>query len=316
MGRRSSPVQATVRPRKRRGWQVPVLIALVVTTLGVAALIVLAESIAVRATRDQPPRRGQVAERAPGAASGSSIVRPERPRLSPAARLPSARQLAAARRYARSRDGLVSFAVVDSQGKLQCYRCRVRYVSASLVKAMLLVAYLDHLAAEGGRLTASDRVLLDPMIRVSDNAAATAVYWRAGGDPALHRLARRAGMRSFDIFGQWETARLTAADQARFFARLQRLTPRRYWPYAHQLLSSVVSWQSWGIPQASRPGWGTLFKGGWRGTGRGELVHQAARLERGSKTIAIAVLTDGNPSQLYGQKTIRGIAARLISAAG
>jgi hypothetical protein len=316
MGRRSSPVQPRVHPRKRRGWRVPVLITLVVATLGLAALIALAEGIAVRANGDQPPRGGQVAERVPSTARVPGAVRPDRPRLSPAARLPNARQLAVARRYARSRDGLVSFAVIDSQGKLHCHRCRVRYVSASLVKAMLLVAYLDHLAGEGRRLTASDRVLLDPMIRVSDNIAASAVYSRAGGNPALHGLARRAGMRSFDIFGHWETAQLTAADQARFFARLQRLTPRGYWPYANQLLSSVVSWQSWGIPQASRPRWRALFKGGWRGTRRGELVHQAARLERGSKTIAIAVLTDGNPSQLYGRKTVRGIAARLLWAAG
>jgi hypothetical protein len=318
MGRPSSRVQPAVRPRKRRGWRAHVLIALVLATLGLAALVTLAGSIGTRADLDQPPRGGQTVETVPGAASAptASIARADRPRRSPAARLPTSRQLAAARRYARSRDGLVSFAVVDSRDKLHCYRCRLRYVSASLVKAMLLVAYLDHLAAEGHRLTASDRVLLDPMIRVSDNAAATAAYWRAGGDPALNGLARRAGMRNFDVFGHWETAQLTAADQARFFAHLHGLTPRRYWPYAHKLLSSVVSWQSWGIPQASRPRWRTLFKGGWRGTGRGELVHQAARLERGSRTMAIAILTDGNPSHLYGRETVRGIAARLLPAAG
>jgi hypothetical protein len=316
MERHASRVQATVGPRKRRGWRVAVLISLVVITLAFAALVVLTGSTALRANRDPPPRGGQVGETVPGAASAPAAVEPDRPRLLRTARSPSARQLAAARRYALSRHGLVSFAVVDSQGKLHCYRCRVRYVSASLVKAMLLVAYLDHVAAEGRRLTASDRVLLAPMIRVSDNAAATAVYRRAGGNPALDRLARRSGMRSFAIFGSWWTAQLTAADQARFFADLDRLTPRRYWPYAHQLLSSVVSWQSWGIPQASRPRWRTLFKGGWRKTERGELVHQAARLERGGKTIALAVLTDGNRSQIYGRKTIGGIAARLVSAAG
>jgi Beta-lactamase enzyme family len=314
MGRHSSLAQPRISSRKWRGWRVPVLMTLVVATLGLAALVALAESIAVRANGDPPPS-GQVAERVPSKASAPGIVPADRPRLAPDASLPRGRELAAARRYARTRDGLVSFAVVDSQRKLHCYHCRMRYVSASLVKAMLLVAYLDHLAAEARPLTTSDRFLLDAMIAVSDNAAATAAYWRAGGDAALHRLARRAGMRSFDIFGSWETAQLTAADQARFFAHLQRLTPRRYWPYTHQLLSSVVSWQSWGIPQASRPRWRTLFKGGWRGTERGDLVHQAARLERGSKMIAIAVLTDGNPSHRYGRETVRGIAARLLSSA-
>ena len=317
MGSPSNPVQPAVRRRKQRGWQALVLIALVLATLGLAALLTLAGSVGTRADLDQPPRDGQAVETVPGAARAltRSIARPDQPRRPLAARLPTSRQLAAARRYARSRDGLVSFAVVDIHGKLHCHRCRLRYVSASLVKAMLLVAYLNHLAAEGRPLRASDRALLDPMIRVSDNAAATAVYGRAGGDPALDRLARRARMRNFAIFGHWGTAQLTAADQARFFAHLDQLTPKRHWSYAHQLLSSVVSWQSWGIPQAS-PAWRTLFKGGWRETERGELVHQVARLERGSMTIAIAVLTDGNPSHLYGQKTIRGIATRLVSTAG
>ena len=304
MGRPSSPVQPAVRPRKQRGWQALVLMGLVLATLGLAALLTLAGSVGTRADLDQPPRGGQAVETIPGAASP------------PAARLPTSRQLAAARRYARSRDGLVSFAVVDIHGTLHCHHCRLRYVSASLVKGMLLVAYLDHLAAKGRPLTASDRTLLDPMIRVSDNASATAVYGRAGGDPALSGLARRAGMRNFDVFGHWGTAQLTAADQARFFAHLDRLIPARYWLYAHRLLSSVASWQSWGIPEASRLRWQTLFKGGWRGTWRGELVHQAARLERGSRTMAIAILTDGNPSHAYGRTTVRGIAARLLPAAG
>jgi hypothetical protein len=55
-----------------------------------------------------------------------------------------------------------------------------------------------------------------------------------------------------------------------------------------------------------------FFKGGWRRSPRGQLVHQAARLERGTLSIAIAVLTDGNPSQAYGRETVRGIAARLV----
>jgi hypothetical protein len=317
MGPPSSPVRPAVRRRKQRGWQALVLIGLVLAALGLAAFT-LAGSVGTRADLDQPPRGGQAVETLPGAASAAttSIARPDRPRRPPAARLPTSRQLAAARRYARSRNGLVSFAVVDLHGKLHCYRCRLHYVSASLVKAMLLVAYLDRLAAEGRPLTASDRTLLDPMIRVSDNASASAVYGRAGGDPALTGLARRAQMRNFDVFGHWGTAQLSAADQARFFAHLDRLIPGRFWPYAHKLLSSVASWQSWGIPEASRPRWQTLFKGGWRGTRRGELVHQAARLERGSRTMAIAILTDGNPSHAYGRETVHGIAARLLAAAG
>jgi hypothetical protein len=55
-----------------------------------------------------------------------------------------------------------------------------------------------------------------------------------------------------------------------------------------------------------------LFKGGWRSTGRGQLVHQVARLERKHATFGLAVMTDGDPSMGYGIGTIEGVTARLV----
>ena len=149
------------------------------------------------------------------------------------------------------------------------------------------------------------------MIAVSDNTSATELY-RHVGDVGLSRLATRAKMRRFDVFGGSGTARVTAADLARFFARIDELTPARYRPYVRRLLSSVVAAQAWGIPEVSRPQWRRFFKGGWRKTSRGNLVHQVARLERGRLSVAIAVLTDGNPNDAYGRATVQGIAGRLL----
>jgi Beta-lactamase enzyme family len=234
---------------------------------------------------------------------------PAAPRREPV--LPTARAFAGASAFARGRAGLVSFAVVDTSGELRCHQCWRRYTAASVVKAMLLVAYLDSLSSARRPLTSADRALLGSMIRVSDNEAATAVYLRVG-DAGLQRLARRAGMKAFAVSGYWGYAQITAADQARLFARLNGLVPRKFLAYARGLLSSIVSWQSWGIPEVARPHWRTFFKGGWRGSARGQLVHQVARLERGRLSLAIAVLTDGNPSHAYGRGTVRGIAAHLV----
>jgi hypothetical protein len=216
-----------------------------------------------------------------------------------------------ARAFAESRTGVVSFAVIDTSDKLHCYRCRERYASASVVKAMLLVAYLVRLADENRTLTASHHAQLEAMIRVSDNLSATEIYGHVG-DAGIRRLAKQAGMRDFSVSGGWATARITAADQARFFALVDEPVPAEYREYASHLLASVVASQAWGIPEVSRPEWNTLFKGGWRRTRRGQLVHQVARLERGDAVMAIAVLTDGNPREAYGRATIRGIARRLL----
>jgi hypothetical protein len=121
-------------------------------------------------------------------------------------------------------------------------------------------------------------------------------------------------MRRFSVAGYWANARVTAADLARFFSRLRKLLPRRHRRTALGLLASVVSEQRWGVPRAAGGSWTVYFKGGWRATGRGELVHQAAWLHDGDRDLAIAVLTDAQPSRLYAIHTVRGIADRLLGS--
>ena len=183
-------------------------------------------------------------------------------------------------------------------------------MSASLVKAMLLVAYLRGIGKRAP--DAGERASLGPMITVSSNDAADTIYYRVG-DAALYRLARLAGMKSFSVAGYWANAHFSAEDQARFFNRIDRLVPRASRPYARGLLSSIASYQRWGFSRYSRAaGFKTFFKGGWRGTGAGQLVHEAALFERGDTRISMAVLTDGNPSHEYGTETLRGVAQRLF----
>jgi beta-lactamase class A len=214
-------------------------------------------------------------------------------------------------RFARRRGGQVSLAVVDTQGRLRGRDGGRSYVSASVVKAMLLVAELRRLRRERLPLDSATEELLAAMITRSDNDAADAIYLRVG-DPGLFALARSARMRRFMIAGYWANAQVTAADLARFFSRLRKLLPRRHRRMGLGLLASVVSEQRWGLPRAARGSWRVYLKGGWRATARGELVHQAAWLKDGDSDLAIAILTDAQPSRLHGIHTVRGIANRLL----
>ena len=214
--------------------------------------------------------------------------------------------------YARGRLGSVSFALVDERGRIHGSNRGARYSSASLVKAMLLVAYLNHGGVRGRRLRAADRRLLGPMIRVSDNDAADAVYERVGVG-GLARLARRAGMRRFQPNAVWGGCQVTARDQARFFSRIESLTPRRHRRYALGLLRRIAAIQRWGIPRATPGGWRVHFKGGWFKDPYGWRVHQAALLRQGRRRLAVAVLTAGSPSLGYGAATIQGVTARLFA---
>jgi D-alanyl-D-alanine dipeptidase len=226
-------------------------------------------------------------------------------------RFPARRRIRAVQRYLRSRGALNSWSLIDSWGRVHGFASHRVYVSASLVKAMLLTSYLRGI---GNRMPdAAERVVLGPMITVSSNDAADTVYNHVG-DAALYRLAKTVGMRSFSIAGYWANAHFSAEDQARLFNRIDRLIPKRSRGYALGLLSSIVSDQRWGFASfAHAAGFRTFFKGGWRGTGLGQLVHEAALFERGRTRISMAVLTDGNPSHEYGTETLRAVAQRVFA---
>jgi beta-lactamase class A len=247
---------------------------------------------------------GTVANAGPPGSRARSMSRP--------AAVPSVTAVRRAWRFARRRGGRVSLAVLDTRGRLRGRDAGRRYVSASVVKAMLLAAELRRLRRDGLQLDGTTTDLLTGMIVASDNRSADKIYERVG-DAGLRDVARRAGMRRFTIAGYWANAQVTAADLARFFSRVRELVPRRHRRTALRLLASITGEQRWGIPRAARGGWKVHFKGGWRKTGSGELVHQAAWMHDGSRELAIAILTDAQPSRIYGIHTVRGVADRLLA---
>ncbi len=215
--------------------------------------------------------------------------------------------LAAARRYAAARPGHVAFAVLRPGGRIEGLHPADDFPSASVSKAMLLVAALRHAADRP--VVGDEQERLRAMVTRSDNAAARQVHAALGGDVALTSVARAAGMRAFRPTGFAFGPRITPADQVRLFVRLDALVPARHRPLAAALLGGIVAEQRWGIaPVAARRHLRIRFKGGWREG----LIHQVALLRRGDRRLAIAVLADEQPSMRAGEATIEGIAARLV----
>ena len=234
------------------------------------------------------------------------------PAAATAASYPDRGQLDAVRNYLKQRAGVVGVGVIDNHGHVRGVHDRRRFVTASVIKAMLLVSYLRKVDYQHRRLTSYERSRLRPMITVSSNDAADWAYVRVGS-ASLRRLARRADMDQFSICCWWTRAYFSARDQAKFFWLLENLIPPRFRDYALGLLRSIVPEQSWGIPRVGRPlGASAFFKGGWRGTARGRLVHQASFIRYQGAGFSLAVLTDGNPSMNYGIETIQGVARRIL----
>jgi Beta-lactamase enzyme family len=254
----------------------------------------------------QPEARGGVPS-----ASAAPVDAPGAPAGRARAVLPEAGAVERAWHYARKRGGLVSVAVIDSRGRSHGMDSDRAYVSASIVKALLLAAELRRLDAAGAPLDAATRGLLTRMITISDNDAADAIYHRVG-DAGLYQVAREAGMDEFSVAGYWANAQVTAAGMARFMWRIEGILSGPHRKFALGLLGAVAPSQRWGIPAGAGEGWSVRFKGGWRATELGALVHQAAELRQDGERVAIAVLTDGQPSHAYATDTLRGIADRLL----
>jgi hypothetical protein len=217
--------------------------------------------------------------------------------------------VAAAREWAAQRHGLVSFAI-RTPAAVHGVGLDRTYPSASVVKAMLLVAYLRRPDVRGRALTRGERALLRPMIRRSDNDAATRVR-NIVGNGALASLARRVGMTHFATAPSWGSTRITARDQSRYFLHIDGFMPKLHREFGMGLLRSIVPRQRWGIARAVPAGWDLAFKGGW-GAGTGAVDHQVGLLTQDGARLAIAVLTVGSPSHAYGKRTEEGIARRLL----
>jgi Beta-lactamase enzyme family len=214
-----------------------------------------------------------------------------------------------ARDYAADRAGTIGFAVRTERRlyRSDAYRS---FRSASVVKAMLMVAYLNHPSVRSRPMREADRVLLEPMVRWSDNAAASRVRDFVDNG-ALIQLARRVGMGRFAVAPSWGDSQVTAAGQTKLFLGIDRYVVRRHRRAALRLLATIVPEQRWGIGRVRPPAWRLYFKGGW-GDGSGAVDHQVALLRRGDRRIALAIMTADNPSHAYGKQTLEGVARRLL----
>jgi hypothetical protein len=220
--------------------------------------------------------------------------------------VPGGKAIKAALTWASGRGSKTGVAVVDSRGVLHGWHEHLQFTSASLAKAMLLLAYLrshPHAASLDGTATT--------MIEESDNACAYAIQGVVGMS-GVKKVARLAHMKDFRAGGSWIDCRVSAADQARFFYDYLSYVPASRRSFARKLLNGIVSYQRWGIPAAAGPdGWKPYFKSGWLYLDN-VLMVQAAWVERRGVKWSVAVMTDGNPTKSYGWDTQKGVAGLLL----
>jgi len=155
--------------------------------------------------------------------------------------------------YTDTRTGDVTFAV-RTEDRFYGYRPNHVEWSASVVKAMLMVAFLDEPSVRDRALNDGDKAVLTPMITESDNDAAQEVFDDIG-QPALRALAARVGMSHFATSPIWGETQITAADQTNFFLHIDSYIVARHRAYAMSLLAGIVPSERWGIGEVAPKGW-------------------------------------------------------------
>jgi hypothetical protein len=267
----------------------------------------------------------------------------------PATRAAGTRPLAGVRKYLRSRTGVAQVALYDrATGRTYLASDgRDAQYTASIVKADILASWLRRFQSRPGPIPASIpysvRYLMQNMITMSDNSAATGLFFFGGGCAALTRFNTLIPTRRTEIGCQtpayygWGNTTTTASDQAAIVRVLAYpngvLTPAAR-AYGLQLMESVIPAQRWGVtcgpwgtdcagPDYAHPvpGVRVALKNGWKFvptcTAQDEScpwqVNSIGWVSGEGRDYVLAVLTTGNPAGPgtsgldYGITTTQGV---------
>ncbi len=195
---------------------------------------------------------------------------------------------------------------------------------ASVAKVMIMIAVMDRAVREGRDLSAWELSMITPMITVSDNDSASALWADLGGGAAVQQTLRSMGLTASapNPAEAWGASRSTPKEVALLLTKLalgEILTqPMR--DRALALMSAVIPEQTWGVTKGiptDKPQQAFVaIKDGWLPTQGGWWVNSAGLiLPVGDQpAYAMAVLTRQQPSLEYGIATIEGVAERVHAA--
>jgi beta-lactamase class A len=219
---------------------------------------------------------------------------------------------------ARDRKGLVGVAVYQlSTGDVHSFQGTRAFPMYSTAKVPIMLTVLDRAVREQRRVTASEQALIEAMIQVSDNNAATTLITSVGGADAVERYLRRIGIANTHMNGYaWGASTTTAQDMARLMAKLGNcsiLVPRLC-RYALQTMQNVVRSQKWGVSAGVPDPGSVALKNGWYPQRAGWGVNSLGLVTSEGKQYAIAVYTNPDPSMRYGIDTIEQISAAIFPA--
>jgi beta-lactamase class A len=253
----------------------------------------------------------------PSRSASPSPTGPSPEELAKAARAKQVAQLNAALKKLDATSPEFSVAVLDKKtGEKYAYRGTEKYDTASIVKAQILACMLLKDQDADRDPTSGEMALAKPMIRLSDNNAATSLFQHVGGRSAVTKCNKRLGLTQTVVNSSWGLTKTTADDQIRLLSELvdtkgpldsdSRKT-------AFGLMSTVDKSQDWGVPSIARSGETAIVKNGWdtrSADGGLWAVNTIGRVtsDDGDVDVSVAVLSHDNRSMDGGVTLVQKVA--------
>jgi beta-lactamase class A len=225
---------------------------------------------------------------------------------------------AAAAAIARDRQGLVGVAVYQlATGDLHSFQGTQAFPMYSTAKVPIMLTVLDRALREERQVAAREQALIEAMIKVSDNNAASALLADVGGAAVVERYLKRISITNTHMNDYaWGSSTTTAQDMARLMAKLGScsiLVPRLC-RYALETMQNIVRSQKWGVSAGVPDPGGVALKNGWYPQRNGWGINSIGLVTSGGKQYAIAVFTNPDPSMAYGVETIERISTEVFPA--
>ena len=199
---------------------------------------------------------------------------------------------------------------------------------ASVVKLDILETLLSQ--SNGAGLSTDDQALAQQMIEESDNDAATALWYAAGGAPGLAAYNAKAGTTRttpspcVECLGfpwpGWGLTTTVPYDQITLLKRVilpSSLLTSAERSYALSLLENVAPDQAWGVSGGVPTGVTVALKNGWlplNDTDTDWQINSDGWVSGDGRDYLISVLTTGNPNEQYGIDSVTQLSSLIWAA--
>jgi beta-lactamase class A len=198
-------------------------------------------------------------------------------------------------------------------------------VTASIIKVDIMATAFEEAEQAGQPVPPAEQSLMYPMIEVSDNNAATALWNDVGGPSVITAYNRNLGLTATtpstrpitpQVSG-WAYSTTSAADQLKVvsaFAFHNAVLTDQARAFGLYLMEHVDPYQVWGIP-AGAPSDATVAikTGNYPLSPTDDQVNSIGYISGGGQHYVFAILTTGNPNEGYGISTINSVASLMYN---